>query len=227
MQNLPMNMQVHLESNSQAKELYKEKASLYDRFFIGFLGWGNQLKTFFQKSNYLHSNMKILDAGCGTGIITRTLYELAQENRYEGLEFHAFDLSANMLEIFRQWLKAEGVDSVELAEADVLKIEALPPNWKEYDLIVTSTMLEYLPKPEVKNALINLKHLLRNDGVLLVFITKRNLTTRWLAGRWWKANLYTKSEIQRALKDAAFGQLEFKKFTLGWSSAILVVEAKK
>jgi ubiquinone/menaquinone biosynthesis C-methylase UbiE len=216
-----------LQNQNQAKELYTEKASLYDRFFIGFLGWGKQLETFFQKTNYLHSNLKVLDAGCGTGVITRTLYELAQEKCYEGLEFHAFDLSASMLEIFQQWIKEQGVNGIEFAEADVLKIEALQPNWKEYDLIVTSTMLEYLPRPEVKNALVNLKNLLKDDGILLVFITKRNLITRWLAGRWWKANLYTKSEIQRALEDADFGQITFKRFTKWWSSAILVIEAKK
>ena len=216
-----------MQNQNQAKELYTEKASLYDRFFIGFLGWGKQLKTFFQKTNHLHSNMKVLDAGCGTGVITQTLYELAQEKGYEGLEFHAFDLSASMLGIFRQWIKKEEIANVELAEADVLKTGSLPPTWKEYDLIVTSTMLEYLPKPEVKNALVNLKKLLKNDGTVLVFITKRNLITRWLAGAWWKANLYTKSEIQSVLEEAEFGQIEFKKFVRWWSSSILVIEAKK
>ncbi len=216
-----------MEERAQAKELYTKRASQYERVFIDFLGWDKQLKAFFEKSSYLHSNMKVLDAGCGTGAITRTLHELAQQKGLGGLQFHAFDFSASMLEIFGQWLKEQGIGGVELVEADVLKLEALPPHWKEYDLIVTSTMLEYLPREQVKDALANLKCLLRADGVLLVLITKRNLITGWLAGRWWKANLYTKNEIQRALEEAGFGQLEFRKFTKWWSSAILVIEARK
>ena len=216
-----------MKNNDKVEELYTEKASLSDRFFIGFLGWGKELESFFRKTNYLRQNMKVLDAGCGTGIITKTLYLLAKEKSYEYIEFHAFDLTANMLEIFKQWVKKQDANTIELAQADVLKIEALPQHWKEHDLIVTSTMLEYLPKPEVKNALINLKHLLKNDGSLLVFITSRNFITRWLAGKWWKANLYTKSEAQKMFQDASFGEVTFKKFTRWWSSSILVIEAKK
>ena len=185
------------------------------------------MESFFRKTNYLHSKMSILDAGCGTGIITKTLYQLAKEKNHKYIEFHAFDLTANMLEIFKQWIKEQGASNIELAQADVLKIEALPPDWKEHDLIVTSTMLEYLPKPEVKNALANLKHLLKNDGTLLVFITRRNFITRWLTGKWLKANLYGKDEIQKVIQDAGFGEITFKKFTRWWSSSILVIEAKE
>lgn len=169
--------------------------------------------------------MRILDAGCGTGAITQTLYDLAQVEDIRNLEFHGFDLSASMLNIFRQWVTQQEIGNVVVAEGDVLRIETLPPDWKDYDLIVTSTMLEYLPRAELKDALINLKRLLKNDGTLLVFITKRNLITRWIAGRWWKANLYSKSEIQRAFEQAEFRQVDFKKFVRWWSSAIFVIEA--
>ena len=126
-----------MKNNDKVEELYTEKASLYDRFFIGFLGWGKELESFFLKTNYLRQNMKVLDAGCGTGIITKTLYLLAKEKSYGYIEFHAFDLTANMLEIFKQWVKKQDASSIELAQADVLKIEALPQHWKEHDLIVT------------------------------------------------------------------------------------------
>lgn len=216
-----------MKDRVQVKEFYKEKASLYDRFFLGFLGWGKQLKSFFQKNEYLHSGMRILDAGCGTGAITQTLFELAQVKDFRNLEFYAFDLSAGMLNIFRKWITQQGIGNIVVAEGDVLKIETLPSDWKDYDLIVTSTMLEYLPRAEIKDALTNLKHLLRNDGTLLVFITKRNLITRWVAGRWWRANLCSKREAQRAFEQAEFRQVDFKKFVRWWSSAILVIEAKK
>ncbi len=171
--------------------------------------------------------MKILDAGCGTGVITKTLYKLAQEKGFDGIQFHGFDLTESMLRIFQQWVEREGARNIELAQADVLKLETLPQNWKEYDLIVTSTMLEYLPKAEVKNALISLENRLNDNGVLLVFITKRNLLTRLFAGRWWKANLYTKREILKMLENNERLHVEFKKFPKWWSSFILVFELKK
>lgn len=175
----------------------------------------------------MHPNFKILDAGCGTGVITRALYQLAREKGYEGIEFHAFDLTQNMLEIFRQWITEQEANHIELKQADVLEIGVLPPHWKEYDLIVSSTMLEYLSQNQVKDALTNLKKLLRNGGILLILITRRNRLTRWLAGMWWKTNTYEPREIQTLLRDAGFDRSNLVDFSPWWSKFIIVLEATK
>jgi ubiquinone/menaquinone biosynthesis C-methylase UbiE len=211
---------------SQAEKLYSEKASLYQKVFMGFLNWGEDLDKFFRQSNYLQPNLKVLDAGCGTGAVTKTLYEIAKGKGYFGIRFCAFDLTENMLKIFQQWVTSQGATNIELAQADVLDTKTLPPNWRDFDLIVTSTMLEYLPREKVKDALISLKQLLKQNGTLVVIITKRNLLTKWFAGRWWKANLYTKPEIQKNLQEAGFKEITFKKFTRGWSSAVMTIDAK-
>jgi ubiquinone/menaquinone biosynthesis C-methylase UbiE len=210
----------------EIQNIYK-RAAFYEWLFVDFLGWSRELETFFRESNYIHSESKILDAGCGTGVITRVLYQLASERNYSGIKFHAFDLTQNMLEIFRQWVTDQKANNIELQQADVLAIEALPSNWDEYDLIVSSTMLEYLPRHKVAHALTNLKRLLGNKGVLLIFITKRNLITRWLAEKWWKTNTYEESEIQALFHIAGFQEIQFKKFSRGWSSSIMVIEATK
>ncbi len=216
-----------MKSSNQAEQLYAERASLYQKVFIGLLNWGKQLDNFFRKSDYLQPNFRVLDAGCGTGVVTKTLYQIAKEKRIEGIQFCAFDLTENMLEIFRKWISAEGANDIEVAQANVLDANGLPAKWREFDLIVSSTMLEYLPRDEVKEALTNLKRLLKQGGTILVIITKRNLLTSWFAGKWWKANLYKKAEIKQAFQDAGFMEVTFKKFTFGWSSAIIVIEAKK
>src|SRR3990172_1007353 len=172
------------ENNDKVRELYTERASFYDRFFIDFLGWGRELEAFFRKSNYVIANSKILDAGCGTGIVTRILYKIALEKGYNEVRLHAFDLTQSMLDIFRQWITTQGAENIEVKQADVLELNLLPQNWSDFDLVVSSTMLEYLPKNKVTDALANLKQLLRNDGILLVIIIKRSFLTRWLAGRW-------------------------------------------
>jgi ubiquinone/menaquinone biosynthesis C-methylase UbiE len=216
-----------MKSENWVQRFYTKRASLYERLFVDFLGWGKELQDFFWQSNYIQPNFKILDAGCGTGAVTRILFHLAREKGYEGISFHAFDFTQSMLEIFQQWITVQGANNIELIQADVLEVETLPSNWTEYDLIVSSTMLEYLPKDKVKDALVNLRQLLRKGGTFLVFLTRRNVLTRWFAEKWWKTNLYEESEIQGLFQDAGFEKIRFKKFSSRWSKFILVIEAKK
>ncbi len=74
---------INPENRDEVQELYTERASFYDRFFINFLGWGRELEAFFRKNNCLTPISKVLDAGCGTGIVTKTLYKLAKEMKPE------------------------------------------------------------------------------------------------------------------------------------------------
>lgn len=215
-----------MKANNKTEKLYAQRALFYERLFVDFLGWGRELESFFRGASYIQHNFKILDAGCGTGIVTRILVQLANEKGYEGIKFNAFDLTQNMLKIFREWIVGQGANNVELQQADVLEIESLPLHWKEYNLIVTSTMLEYLPKDKVESALANLKQLLGSGGTLLVIITKRNFITRWLAGKWWKTNLYDAQEIRALVHAVGFDKIEFKEFSPRWSNFITVIEAK-
>lgn len=89
-------------SNPDIKELYDTKAALYHRVFDDVLRYGAGLRAFLRPSDYLRPNLKILDAGCGSGVLTRTLHEMARERDLPGLTFHAFDLSESMLALFRR-----------------------------------------------------------------------------------------------------------------------------
>ncbi len=216
-----------MDTQDPVRKLYTDRGALYQRLFVDLLGWGRQLETFFRKAPYLRPRLKVLDAGCGTGISTQVLYQLAQEKGYAGIQFHAFDLTQKMLEIFQQWIAAQRAAPIELTRADVLKTESLPVHWKDYDLIVSSTMLEYLPSNQVTNALTNLKQLLKPDGLLLIFMTRRNRLTRWLASKWWKTHTYTEHHLQTFLQQAGFDDIQFVDFSAGWSQSIMVVEARK
>lgn len=213
------------------EELYTEKASFYHRFFIDILGYGNGLKNFFERHNYLKENTKILDAGCGTGLLTRVLTGIAKKEKFEGIKYHGFDLTQAMLDLFKQWIPKGYDQTIMLQKADVLLLdEQLPKDWKDYDLIVSSAMLEYIPKPKISQAIRNLSNLLKEDGTILIFITKRNLLMRLLIKIWWKANMYDKNEIKQVLIEAGFKEVNFKKFLFPYwhlNSWGFIIEAKK
>ena len=69
-----------------------------------------------------------------------------------------------------------GVADVELRQADVLRLEGLPDAWTDYDLIVSASMLEYVPRDALPVALEGLRRRLAKDGVLLWLV---------LSGRIW------------------------------------------
>src|SRR4029450_8596089 len=107
----------------------------------------------------------------------------------------AFDLTPAMLERFRKTLETLGITLVEAGQANVLEMDTLPTAWTNYDLIVTASMLEYLPRERLSEALAALGKRLNESGRLVVFITRRNWLTRLLIGWWWESNLYHKDEL--------------------------------
>lgn len=212
----------------KVKTLYTKKARFYQWLFIDVLGWGKQLEAFFCNSDHLGPNLKILDAGCGTGIVTKILYSIAGQQGFTGIQFYAFDLATAMLDVFREWIAKQGVKNIELMQANVLLLEEqLPSHWREYDLIICAAMLEYIQKHKVRKAVSNLEHLLKNKGTLILFVTRRNFLTRWLAQSWWKANVYEEREIEQILQQAGFSTVRFKPFSPSWENSIMVVEARK
>jgi cyclopropane fatty-acyl-phospholipid synthase-like methyltransferase len=135
-----------------------------------------------------------------------------------------------MLERFRTTLEKTAIVTVEIRQADVLEMESLPDTWTAYDLIVSASMLEYVPRNRLAAALTGLRNRLSDDGHIVIFITRRNWLTRPMIGRWWQSNLYSKEELVDAFRRAAFSRVEFSAFPLAarylaaWG---YVIEARK
>jgi cyclopropane fatty-acyl-phospholipid synthase-like methyltransferase len=96
----------------------------------------------------------------------------------------------------------------------MLNMEALPVDWTNYDLIVSASMLEYLPRERLPDALAALRRRLADRGRLVVFITKRNWLTRLMIGWWWRSNVYSKGELLREFQRAGFSHVTFRAFPL-------------
>jgi ubiquinone/menaquinone biosynthesis C-methylase UbiE len=154
----------------------------------------------------------VLDAGCGTGALTLALRDVLFGRGLVPSSMQGFDLTPAMLDRLKQRLNALGVEGVELRQADVLRLGALPVDWKDYDLIVSAAMLEYVPRERFVTALSGLRRLLVPDGRFGLFISKRNWLTRPLIGRWWDSHLYDAVELKLALAHAGFQQATFGAF---------------
>jgi ubiquinone/menaquinone biosynthesis C-methylase UbiE len=210
-------------------QLFSERSESYVRF-VRFVRYPQGIRAHFLASPVLRSGLRVLDAGCGTGIVTLALREALLRRGMTPEAMHGFDLTAAMLERFRGTLRAQSIEGIDLAQADVLELQALPPSWNDYDLIVSASMLEYLPRTRLAAGLRGLRLLLREGGTFVLFITRRNWLTRPLIGRWWQSNLYEADELRRALQEAGFASIGFRPFPASFRYLSLwghIIEARR
>ena len=172
----------------------------------------NSIKKFFDSKNYLKSNFKILDAGCGSGDAIKGIINSAKKRNVVGLKFYGFDISNNMLNSFKKWVKEKNYSNIILKKADILKIEKLPSSWKNFDLIIASGMLEYVPKKDLLIAIKNLKNVLTKNGKIIIFISRSNLLNKIFIKKLWKANIYSKKELEKIIYEANLKIISMNKF---------------
>ncbi len=201
---------------TDASQLYAERADQYVRFVRG-LGYPGGLRAIFRRHSTLGPDLSVLDAGCGTGIVTLALRDAMLERGHRPGRFDAFDLTQEMLDRFRQTLDERSIEGVRLAQANVLELHTLPDDWEGYDLVVSASMMEYLPRDELAAALGGLRARLKPGGALALFMTKKNWLMRGLIGKWWSAETYTQGELREAFRDAGFASVSFDRFRLHYS----------
>jgi len=111
----------------------------------------------------------LLEAGCGTGRMTRILAPSVRE-------VVAMDFSFESLRVNRAKLLAAGVHNVHLVQADLCR---LPFADGAFDRAVSSQVLEHVPGPEARAAAVaGLARVLKPQGTLALSAYKHSLVTR-------------------------------------------------
>jgi SAM-dependent methyltransferase len=198
---------------ADARELFTRRHDTYARF-IRAVRYPQGLRAYFRASPLLRPDLRVLDAGCGTGALTLAVYDAATRRGVPLAALNAFDLTPAMLARLQTSLVRRGIKGIELAEADVLRLDTLPTSWVDYDLVVSASMLEYVPRERFVDALRGLRGRLKNGGHFVLFMTRRNPLTRVMIGRWWQSNTYTELELADAFRQAGFARFSFPGFPL-------------
>lgn len=128
----------------------------------------------------IRSNNNILDVGCGEALLSKMLIE--QSNRVVGI-----DISEEAIKLARE-------DGVEALLCDVEK-ENLPFDYKSFDIIILSEIIEHLISP--RDVLEKLKYYLKDGGFFIITFPNIGFykyRLDLLRGHFPKQYLYDKSE---------------------------------
>lgn len=184
------------------RPLYDRRARLYDAF-ISVVGHRAAVRRYLAtQGELLNSDTRVLDAGCGTGALIEALTATIDSRGLSNVSIDGFDISNRMLGRLRRRLGAKE-RNLRLHNADVLELNRdLPADWSNYDLIVSSGMLEYVSPTQLARALGNLRDRLAQNGTVVVFISRDSKRNRFFIGKLWQAHLYTEQAVRERFTHA-------------------------
>jgi ubiquinone/menaquinone biosynthesis C-methylase UbiE len=198
-------------TRSEVQQFFSTRTETYNSFISAFR-YPQGIRALLQASDLLRPGLRVLDAGCGTGVVTFAFIDAMTSRglKYESVD--GFDLTQAMLSRFQTSLDTPGINDVQLRQADVLALDQLPQSWVDYDLILSASMLEYLPKNELPIALAELRKRLSPNGSLLVVITKKSPEAKILIEWWWRSERYARHELYQAFAAGGFRDVTFRRF---------------
>ena len=127
----------------------------------------NYIKSFLDKKNISFKNLKILDLGCGGGLVCEPLARLGAS--VTGIDFVSQNINVAKKHARESKLK------IRYSQMDIKKISLK----EKYDLILMFEILEHLD--DWKNLIKKMKSLLKPKGILIVSTINRTLLAQILA----------------------------------------------
>ncbi|MEW6077566.1 MAG: class I SAM-dependent methyltransferase [Thermodesulfobacteriota bacterium] len=199
-----------MTNSHQTKELippaiqsfFNKTGPWFYSFFFQLAGYRSSLKYFVRRHQHrlaLVKGMRILDAGIGTGFLTINLLTEAPVS----LTVTGLDFSDGMVSALRNRLRRLGLeDKVTLQMGDM---RGMPFSDGEFDLVMTSAAIEYLPR--VEDGFKEFSRVLRPGGKLLAITTRDSLMGRFI-GATWQNTVYQPEYIKACMADVGIHNIQ-------------------
>jgi ubiquinone/menaquinone biosynthesis C-methylase UbiE len=199
--------------------IYERFTRLYDLMFR-FNGYARSLENYLRETPLpLAAGARVLDAGCGTGLLTLALLRVLKRPA----EITAVDLSGRSLQTARRAVRKLGADprhKISYVRANAL---SLPFPEESFDLVVTSGVLEYLP---LREGLAELARVLAPGGYLFFLPVRPSLASRFL-----EIMFRFKAHPPRAVAENTehfFNVIEHYRFPplepIGWTKSVVLAQ---
>lgn len=204
-----------LRTRVAVRREYERFAPTYDRIWVRYLARSIRLTV---EHLSLGATSRVLDVGCGTGLLLNRLSRTHPE-----VELIGVDLSQAMLIVAQRRLAGRA----SLADADAA---ALPFRDGAVDVLVSSSVFHHLPEPA--QALAEWRRVLCPGGRLVVTDWCRDFATmRLLDLVLWgvdRAHVRTWSttEFHALLIEAGFIDVEVRRHRQGWFWGVMAVTAR-
>lgn len=199
--------------------IYERFTKLYDLMFR-FNGYGRSLERYLREARLpLPAGARVLDAGCGTGLLTLALLRVLRRPA----DITAVDLSGRSLQTARRAVRRLSTPlrhRVAFVRADAL---SLPFPDDSFDLVVTSGVLEYLP---LRAGLGELARVLASGGHLLFLPVRPSPATRLLEIMF-RFKAHPPREVAEATQNF-FSVVEHHRFAplepIGWTKSVVLAQ---
>lgn len=212
------------KTEAPAGSYYDKIARLYDLTFK-LNGYGRSLDQYFARYPLpVRRGARILDAGCGTGLLTLALLR----NIRFPVEIIALDLSAtSIVEAKKAVVQGDGRMPSMISKCDVSFTQAnvlsLPFSDDSFDLVVTSGALEYVP---LQDGLTELARVIAPEGHLLHLPCRPSPASTFLEILF-RFKSYSPSEVHRSTL-RHFRVVHHYRFApheiIGWSKTAIMAQ---
>jgi len=122
-----------------------------------YLNEGVDLNIYLRQINKVMSNgLKVLDVGCGTGLVSNTFATLYPNSHFTGIDF------SNSIDYAKKTARENKIKNTKWIKEDFLKLKLE----EKYDVVICCGVLHHMPQYE--KALEKLKRCLKPNGTLLL-----------------------------------------------------------
>jgi ubiquinone/menaquinone biosynthesis C-methylase UbiE len=199
--------------------IYDRFTNLYDLMFR-VNGYGRSVERYLRENPLpLAAGARVLDAGCGTGLLTLALLRVLRRPA----DITAIDLSVRSLQTARRAaakLRPAARHTVTFAQSNALK---LPFADDTFDFVMTSGVLEYLP---LADGLREFARVLAPGGYLFFVPVRPSLPTKLLEVMF-RFKAHPPAEVDEATR-RFFRVIEHHRFPpfepIGWTKSLVVAQ---